>query len=69
MERNSELYFVFYCKCEVYSIVILGLNILFHCTCCISTCSALYIDVRKHTYWHIHIDTTPNNYSFSLCNS
>ncbi len=23
-----------------------------------------YIDVRKHTYWLIHIDTTPNNYSF-----
>ena len=23
----------------------------------------LYIDVRKHTYWHI--DTTPNNYSIS----
>ncbi len=29
----------------------------------------LYIDIREHTYWHIHIHTTPNKFTFGLCNS
>ena len=28
---------------------------------------ALYIDMREHTFWHSHIDTTPKiNYCFGL---
>ncbi len=29
----------------------------------------LYIDIREHTHWHIHIHTTPNKFTFGLCSS
>ncbi len=31
----------------------------------LSSCSSfIYVDVRGHTYWHVHIDTTPNKLFF-----